>query len=77
MSEEVEGARREGVRVRDARQGNPREEGVVQEAAFEAEMDEGVESVPDEEEAAGLGDGAVEHQQRCAVCDAEDRESRG
>lgn len=40
-------------------------------------MDEGVESVPDEEEAAGFRDGAVQHQQRCAVCDNENRDSRG
>lgn len=54
VSEVVVGGRRETVGVRDGRQGNPREEAVVEEAALEAEVDEGIEGVPDEKKAAGL-----------------------
>jgi len=62
MSKEVVGGRGEGVWIGDARQRDPRKEAVVQEAALEAEVYEGVEGMPDEEEAAGFGDAFVERQ---------------
>ena len=77
MAEEVVGGRGECGRIRDAAQGHPREEAVVEEAAFQAEVNEGVEGMPDEEEAARLGDGAVERGERETVGNDQDGNGRG
>lgn len=68
LAEVVVGGRGEGERVGHGGQRQPRVEAVVEEAALEAEVDEGVEGVPDEQEAlAGARRPPVQRQKRRAV----------
>lgn len=76
VAEEVVGGRGEGEGVLDRRQRHPGEEAVVEKAALEAEVDQGVEGVPDEEAAvAGRGRGR-QHRPGPGVGDGEDRDRR-
>ena len=76
VTEEVVGSGCEGDGVGDGRQGQPGEEAVVEEATLEDEVDEGIEGVPDEQEAVRGPRRAVQRHRRQPVRCRQDRHRR-